>query len=144
MIMPGLIAFIKPLWISLYSTAKGRVKLNQDCKDMLLLWINIIHQCIEGLPISKLLIHMPTQVHFTDTSSIAIGVNNLFSSQTWNLILPTNILLFTTINHLEFLIVIVQILLAEMECSLTDEYILLQVNSMAVVCWLKKLPYSDI
>ena len=36
-IIPGSIAFIKLLWFSLYSTMKGWVKLNQDCKDILYL-----------------------------------------------------------------------------------------------------------
>ena len=47
---------------------------------MLLLWINIIHRCAEGLPISKLLICMATQVHFTNASGMAIEAYNLFSS----------------------------------------------------------------
>jgi len=77
---------------------------------------------------------MPTQVHITDASGMAIGAYNLFSGWTWNFTLPMNILLFTTINHLEFLIVIVQILLAEIEYSLTDKHILLWIDNMTVVC----------
>jgi len=60
LIMPRLIAFIKPLWTAFYATKNGLASINQDCIDILLLWIKIIYRCAADLLISKLLLRMPT------------------------------------------------------------------------------------
>ena len=70
------------------------------------------------MPIEKLLLRMPTQIHFTDALGRAIGAYNFLSGRTWNFDLLLDILKFTTINHLEFLTGLVQLLLGEFNDSL--------------------------
>jgi len=66
-------------------------------------------------------------VYFMDASGKAIGAYDFFSGRTWNF----------TINHLEFLTRIVVLLLAKMNGSLLDQHVLLWVDNMAAVCWIK-------
>jgi len=76
---------------------------------------------------------MPFWTLFTDASGSGIGGFNLITRQAWSYILPLDILNYTTINHLEFFVVIVQILLIKCEEDLTTEYILIWIDNMTAV-----------
>ena len=78
MIMLGSIAFLKPLWSTLYSATRGQAILDKACKESLYIWIGIIYCCTDRLSIVKLLVRMPTQIYFTNTSGKAIDTYNFF------------------------------------------------------------------
>ena len=65
-IISGSSSFLKPLRIAFYSVKNRRAFLNDTCVEDLKLWISIIKKSIEGVPISKLILHLPNRFHFTD------------------------------------------------------------------------------
>ena len=87
---------------------------------------------------------MPTSIFFTDALGIGIGSYHLNSSLIWNYAFPINLLLFTTINHLEFFIFIIQLLLLEYYNAIKGEHILIWINNQTANSWLRKQLRSDI
>ena len=79
---------------------------------------------MKGILISKLILCLPNKFHFTDASRRAMGGFNMNSGQTWNYLFPTDILKFTSINYLEFLAVIVELLLVEYLVEESDHLLL--------------------
>jgi len=67
---------------------------------------------------------MLSLIFFTDALGHGIGGYNLTTGRTWNLQLLAEILQFTTINHLEFLAFLVQLLVAEFNGILEGEHVL--------------------
>ena len=88
---------------------------------------------MNGVPFTKLLWKIPILIFFMDTSGIGIGSYHLNSSLTWNYVFLLNILIFTTINHLEFFIFIIQLLLLKYYSMLDGEHILIWMDNQTVV-----------
>ena len=117
--------------------------MNKTCISDLELWDQAMDLGMEGVPIAKLLLCLPTSTYFTDASGLGIGGYFLQNGQTWNFKFPPDILAFMTINHLKFLAIIVQLLLAEWYYELNGEHVLIWINNSTAICWLKKLLRSD-
>ena len=77
-----------------------------------------INKCVESTSILKLIWRLLLSISFTDVSGMGLGGYFLFSWQSLNFKLPEGILNCTTINHLEFLAFIVELLLLKFENKL--------------------------
>ena len=78
-----------------------------------------------------------------DTSKYGLGRCNLGTGRTWNYKLFKGIINFTTINHLEFLAFLVQILLGQYDKDLDNKHILGWLDNMTAIYWLKQQPRLD-
>ena len=142
-IIPGSIIFITSFWHTLYSSKNGLSHLDTNCKFFLRLQIQIIYKSIIGTPIEKLLICLPTLIKFTDTSREAIGTYHFDTSYFQNYKFPFNILKFITINYLEFLTILIDLLLVVIENTISLQHILIWIDNISTVCQLKKIPKLD-
>jgi len=98
---------------------------------------------MQGVPFHKLLWKIPTAIFFTDASGISMGSYHFSSGLTWNYSFPPDILKHTTINHMEFFMFIVQLLLMEYTNTLNSQHILIWMDNQTAILWLRKQPYSD-
>ena len=138
MIIPGSLAFIMALRQAFYHASDGWAVLNQTCKFDLSLWLEIIDLGTEGVPLEKLLLRLPSDTHFTDTSSKGMGGYHMETSYIWNYPFPSGILEKTTINHLEFFAIIVDLLLTAYHNHINSHHILIWIDNQSSVFWLKR------
>ena len=92
---------------------------------------------MKGIPINKLILRLPNKIHFTDASGKIIGRYNFQTGMTWNYIFPAEILAHMTINHLEFLVGLIELLLAKVFYTPID-HILLWIDNSTAILWLRK------
>ena len=143
MIIPGSSAFIVAIRQAFYSTSDGWAILNQTCEFDLSLWLETINLGTEGVPLEKLLLRLPSATHFTDASGKGMGGYHMETGCVWNYPFPSGILEKTTINHLEFFAIIVDLLLEAYHNHINGNRVLIWIDNQSAVCWLKRKPRSD-
>lgn len=136
-------SFLKLLQSALCATKATIAYLNDNCITDLELWLDLINKATKSTSILKLISGMPTTIFFTDTSSQGLGGYSLYNIRSQNFVLINRIFNYTTINHLEFFALLLQLLLSESKNLLDNECILAWLDNTVVVSQIKKQTRSD-
>ena len=127
----------------LYTGKKGQIQIKEGHRQYLDRWPHLLRFSGSGTPIIILILWVPTMVVFTDTLKYAMGWYGSEAGVGWQYKVPSTILEHTTINHLQFLAMLIQRILVPSERDGSDTHILAWRVKSSAVSWVQKAPWSD-
>ena len=142
-VVPGAMAFINPLRRKLYGTRRGVLPLEEHEMGYMRCWLKLLKIAREGTPMKRLTLRKPGVTLFTDASKKGMGGYCRETGMAWRCIIPAGVLKRTTINHIEFLAVIVFLWIAGEESRDDFPHVLAWVDNTCAVTWTRRTPRSD-
>ena len=141
--LPGSLAFISPVRKLLYGKYRGVLRIGDTEGRYIRFWPDLLRMAGRGTPISRLILRKPSLTIFTDASKRGMGGYCNETGIGWRYEFPEGVLKHTTINHMEFLAMIVFLMIIVEECGETNPHILAWIDNASAVSWVRRVPRSD-
>ena len=141
-VLPGLMVFIAPVRKLLYPKKRGRLKLEEHHRRYFKQWPALFGLARKGEPIARLVLRCLTMLMFTDAAKYSMGGYYNETGVGWQFAFPKGILDHTTINHLEFLAILVELMRIKLDGDRSVPHILAWIDNASTVSWIRTAPSS--